>query len=103
MTDPAVGALFGALGFSDRIAGTAYGVYGSAANNGYGTYGTAGGGGSGMGRSRNESTFQMGTNNNPIGVYGKSIRIVKDRVMKGEAPKDLFDEVARDPFSCSSS
>ena len=52
--------------------------------------------GAGAGRARNESTFQMGTNNNPIGVYGRSIRIVKDRVHRGEAPKDLFDEVARD-------
>jgi len=48
------------------------------------------------GRSRNESTFQMGTNNNPIGVYGRSIRLVKERVLRGEAPKDLFDDVARD-------
>lgn len=48
------------------------------------------------GRARNDSAFQMGSNNNPIGVYGKSIRVVKERVLRGEAPKDLFDEVARD-------
>ena len=42
------------------------------------------------------SRFQMGTANNPIGVYGKSIRIVRDRVARGEAPSDLFDDVARD-------
>jgi len=48
-----------------------------------------GGGAAGgaAGRARNESTFQMGTNNNPIGVYGRGIRVVKDRVMRGEAPK----------------
>jgi len=55
-----------------------------------------GGAAAAAGRQRNESTFQMGTNNNPIGVYGRSIRLVKDRVMRFEAPKDLFDEVARD-------
>ena len=40
--------------------------------------------------------LQMGTNNNPIGVYGKSVRLVREKVNRGEAPKDLFDEVARD-------
>ena len=40
--------------------------------------------------------LQMGTNNNPIGVYGKSVRVVREKVGRGEAPKDLFDEVARD-------
>ena len=40
--------------------------------------------------------LQMGSNNNPIGVYGKSVRIVREKVNRGEAPKDLFDEVARD-------
>ena len=40
--------------------------------------------------------LQMGSNNNPIGVYGKSVRVVREKVNRGEAPKDLFDEVARD-------
>ena len=40
--------------------------------------------------------LQMGTNNNSIGVYGKSVRVVREKVQRGEAPKDLFDEVARD-------
>ena len=40
--------------------------------------------------------LQMGTANNPIGVYGKSVRVVREKVNRGEAPKDLFDEVARD-------
>ena len=40
--------------------------------------------------------LQMGTANNSIGVYGKSVRVVREKVQRGEAPKDLFDEVARD-------
>lgn len=38
--------------------------------------------------------LQIGSMNNPIGVYGKVVRRVKERVMRGESPKDLFDEVA---------
>lgn len=44
----------------------------------------------------NSSLLQMGNANNPIGVYGKSVRVVRDKVLKGEAPKDLFDEVSRE-------
>jgi len=54
------------------------------------------GGAAAAGRGRHESTFQMGTNNNPIGVYGRSVRHVKELVMSMSAPKDLFDDVARD-------
>jgi len=42
------------------------------------------------------SMLQMGTRNNAIGVYGKCIQTVKDRVNKGDAPKELFDEVAQE-------
>lgn len=44
--------------------------------------------------SRADSILQMGNQNNAIGVYGKSVRAVRERVHKGEAPKELFDEVA---------
>lgn len=33
---------------------------------------------------------------NAIGVYGKSVKIVKEKLTKGEAPRDLFDAVAED-------
>ena len=39
--------------------------------------------------------LQMGTRNNTIGVYGKSVRVVREKVHRGGA-QDLFDEVARD-------
>lgn len=42
------------------------------------------------------SMFGIGTSNNPIGVYGPSIKRVKEKVNAGLAPKDLFDEVCRD-------
>jgi len=42
------------------------------------------------------SLLQMGSHNNPIGVYGKSVRTVREKVLSGQAPKDLFDEVARE-------
>lgn len=47
-------------------------------------------------QSRTSSFFQMGDQNNAIGVYGASIKRVRERVHRGEAPKDLFDEVAAD-------
>jgi NMD protein affecting ribosome stability and mRNA decay len=37
--------------------------------------------------------LQIGTSNNPIGVYGPSVKSVADKVNNGMAPKDLFDEV----------
>lgn len=43
-----------------------------------------------------KSMLSIGSSVNPIGVYGKSVRVVKERSEKGEAPKDLFDEVGRD-------
>lgn len=45
---------------------------------------------------KRESLLQMGTTNNPLGVYGRSVQNVKDIIARGEAPKDLFDEVAKD-------
>lgn len=42
------------------------------------------------------SMLQIGYSNNPIGVYGPSIKKVADKVQQGLAPKDLFDEVSRD-------
>jgi len=42
------------------------------------------------------SMLLIGTANNPIGVYGRSVEAVKERVLRGEAPKNLFDEVAQD-------
>mmetsp|Transcript_15563 Transcript_15563/g.30555 ORF Transcript_15563/g.30555 Transcript_15563/m.30555 type:complete len:616 (-) Transcript_15563:407-2254(-) len=42
------------------------------------------------------SILQIGTANNPIGVYGSSVKRVKEKVNAGQAPKDLFDEVSRD-------
>jgi len=44
---------------------------------------------------RDSSIFVTGSTNN-IGVYGKSVHNVKERLSRGEAPKDLFDEVAED-------
>jgi formaldehyde-activating enzyme involved in methanogenesis len=38
--------------------------------------------------------LQIGTSNNPIGVYGPSVKAVADKVNNGMAPKDLFDEVS---------
>lgn len=43
-----------------------------------------------------ESTLLIGTDNNPIGVYGRCVRVVKEHVRKGSAPKDLFDAVSRE-------
>ena len=37
----------------------------------------------------------VGRRNNVIGVYGKSVSVVRARVLAGEAPVDLFDDVAR--------
>jgi len=42
------------------------------------------------------SMLQIGFSNNPIGVYGSSVKRVKEKVNAGLAPKDLFDEVSRD-------
>ena len=38
----------------------------------------------------------MTQRNNAIGVYGRSVQRVAARVAAGEAPRDLFDEVARE-------
>ena len=43
-----------------------------------------------------QTLLQMGNQNNPIGVYGKAVRVVRDKVTSGQAPKDLFDDVARE-------
>lgn len=45
------------------------------------------------------STVLIGICDNPIGVYGKSIQTVKERVLRGEAPRDQFDEVAHEVMS----
>jgi len=50
---------------------------------------------SGHGENR-ESIFLIGDCNNPIGVWGKPVRTVREEVENGEAPNDLFDVVARD-------
>ena len=47
-------------------------------------------------RESSSSMLQIGTSNNPIGVYGASVKKVADKVNQGLAPKDLFDEVSRD-------
>jgi len=44
-------------------------------------------------KDRADSVFQMGSMNNPIGVYGPPVHRIKEKVLKGEAPKELFDEV----------
>lgn len=44
---------------------------------------------------RDRDTFQIGSTN-AIGVYGKSIKQVKEKLANGQAPKSLFDEVAED-------
>jgi rhodopsin kinase len=41
-----------------------------------------------------DTMWSIGHSNNAIGVYGKSVKKVKARVIAGEAPKDLFDDVA---------
>lgn len=45
---------------------------------------------------RDSSTLSIGFANNPIGVYGASVKKVAEKVNKNQAPRDLFDEVARD-------
>eukprot|EP00457_Paulinella_chromatophora_P002456 gb/GEZN01002461.1/.p1 GENE.gb/GEZN01002461.1/~~gb/GEZN01002461.1/.p1 ORF type:complete len:645 (-),score=124.53 gb/GEZN01002461.1/:421-2355(-) len=40
-----------------------------------------------------ESVFQMGSMNNSIGVYGEPVQRVKEMVLKGEAPADLFNNI----------
>jgi serine/threonine protein kinase len=40
-------------------------------------------------------SLSMGQPNNCIGVYGGLVAEVRDRVMRGEAPRDLFDRVAQ--------
>ncbi len=45
---------------------------------------------------RKKSLILIGAIYNPIGVYGAPVQRVKDRVGRGEAPKDLFDEVSRE-------
>lgn len=47
-------------------------------------------------RESSTSMLQIGTGNNPIGVYGVTVRRVAEKVNLGLAPKDLFDEVSRD-------
>lgn len=47
-------------------------------------------------RESSTSMLQIGTSNNPIGVYGGSVKKVQDKVNQGLAPKALFDEVSRD-------
>lgn len=42
-----------------------------------------------------ETILQIGNKCNPIGVYGKAVARIKERIAKNEAPKDLFDEVAQ--------
>jgi serine/threonine protein kinase len=42
------------------------------------------------------SMLQIGTSNNPVGVYGSVVKRVQEKVNAGLAPKDLFDEVSRD-------
>jgi len=42
---------------------------------------------------RSESVFQMGVMNNPIGVYGPPVSKVKQAIVSGDAPRELFDEV----------
>eukprot|EP00808_Paulinella_micropora_P018521 g36395.t1 len=37
--------------------------------------------------------FQMGNMNNSIGVYGEPVQRVKEMVLKGEAPADLFNNI----------
>ena len=40
--------------------------------------------------------LQIGYDNNPIGVYGKSLSRIRDKISSLLFPTDLFDEVARE-------
>lgn len=51
---------------------------------------------SGVLESKDEKSMLSIGLTNAIGVYGKCLKIVRDRVLRGEAPKDLFDEVYRE-------
>jgi serine/threonine protein kinase len=42
-----------------------------------------------------QSILLIGTDNNPIGVYGAAVKKVRETVNQGLAPKDLFDKVAQ--------
>lgn len=43
-----------------------------------------------------ESMLQITGGNNSIGVYGRNVAVVKEKVLRGEAPADLFDDIYKE-------